>query len=154
MTTVSVNSFDDAIERIHWYACRWIIETYHKVLKSGCKIESRQIEAAESLERYLAVDSVVAWRVLGLTWLRRETPDMPCNTFLERPEWQALSCYFLKTSRPPAKPPSLLKATLWIAKLGGFIGRKNDGYPGVTVIWRGLQRLNDITYAWYIFNSF
>jgi len=69
LTTVSVNSFDDAIERVHWYACRWQIETYHKVLKSGCKIETRQIEAAESLERYLAVDSVVAWRVLGLTML-------------------------------------------------------------------------------------
>lgn len=154
LTTVSVNSFDDAIERIHWYACRPTIETYHKVLKSGCKIETRQIEAAESLERYLAVDSVVAWRVLGLTMQSRETPDMPCDTFLEEPQWQALACYFLKMSIPPAEPPSLRQATLWIAKLGGFIDRKGDGYPGVTVIWRGLQRLNDITEAWYIFHSF
>jgi hypothetical protein len=154
LTTVSVNSLDDAIKRVHWYACRWPIETYHKVLKSGCKIESRQIEAAESLERYLAVDSVVAWRVLGLTMQSRETPDMPGDTFLEEHEWQALACYFQKTSTPPAKPPTLQQATLWIAKLGGFIGRKGDGYPGVTVIWRGLQRLNDITEAWYIFNSF
>ena len=69
LTTVSVNRFDDAIERVYWYACRWVIETYHQVLKSGGKIETRQIEAAESLERYLAVDSVVAWRVLGLTLL-------------------------------------------------------------------------------------
>jgi len=154
LTTVSVDSFDDAIERVHWYACRWLIETYHKVLKSGCKIESRQIEAAESLERYLAVDSVVAWRVLGLTMQSRETPDMPCDTFLDKPEWQALACYSLKISIPPTKPLTLQQATLWIAKLGGFIGRKGDGYPGVTVIWRGLQRLNDITEAWYIFNSF
>lgn len=154
MTTVFVNSLNEAIERVHWYACRWLIETYHKVLKSGCKIESRQIEAAESLERYLAVDSVVAWRVLGLTMQSRETPDMPCDTFLEEHEWQALACYFQKNKIPPTKPLTLLKATLWIAKLGGFVGRKGDGYPGVTVIWRGLQRLNDITEAWYIFNSF
>jgi len=79
---------------------------------------------------------------------------MSCDTFLEGPEWQALACYFLKTSIPPVEPPTLQQATLWIAKLGGFIGRKSDGYPGVTVIWRGLQRLNDITEAWYIFNSF
>lgn len=154
LTTVSVNRFDDAIERVYWYVCRWVIETYHKVLKSGCKIETRQIEAAESLERYLAVDSVVAWRVLGLTMQSRESPDIPGDTFLEEPQWQALAGYFLKTSIPPAKPPSLQQATLWIAKLGGFIGRQHDGYPGVTVIWRGLQRLNDLTEAWYIFNSF
>ena len=154
LTTVSVESFDDAIERVHWYACRWPIETYHQVLKSGCKIETRQIEAAESIERYLAVDSVVAWRVLGLTMQSRETPDRPGDAFLEEQEWQALACYFQKTSTPPTKPPSLQQATLWIAKLGGFIGRKGDGYPGVTVIWRGLQRLNEITEAWWIFNSF
>lgn len=154
LTTVSVNSFDDAIERVHWYACRWSIETYHKVLKSGCQIEDRRLSAAESIERYLAVDSVVAWRVLGLTMQSRDTPDMPCDTFLDKHEWQALTCYFQKTSIPPTKPPSLQQATLWIAKLGGFIGRKGDGYPGVTVIWRGLQRLNEITEAWWIFNSF
>jgi hypothetical protein len=118
LTTVSVDSFDDAIERVHWYACRWPIETYHKVLKSGCKIESRRLSAAESLERYLAVDSVVAWRVLGLTMQSRETPDMPCDTFLDKPEWQALACYSLKTPIPPAKPPSLQQATLWIAGIG------------------------------------
>jgi hypothetical protein len=84
----------------------------------------------------------------------RETPDMPCDTFLEVSFCPALACYFLKTSIPPAKPPSLQQATLFLSKLGGFIGRKSDGYPGVTVIWRGLQRLNDITEAWYIFNSF
>ena len=120
LTTVCVNSFDDAIERVHWYACRPTIETYHFVNKSGCQIETRQIEASISLERYLAVDSVVAWRVLGLTWLCRETPDMPCDTFLEEPFCPALACYFLKISIPPAKPPSLRQAALWIAKLGGF----------------------------------
>ena len=79
---------------------------------------------------------------------------MLCDTFLEKNQWQALACYFQKTSTPPTKPPTLGQAALWIAKLGGFIGRKGDAYPGVTVIWRGLQRLNDRTYAWYIFNSF
>jgi len=153
LTTVPVNSFDDAIERVHWYACRWSIEIYHKVLKSGCKIESRQIETAKNLERYLAIDSVGAKRVMGLTWLRRQTPDIPCDIFLEKSQWQALACYFLNTSIPPIQPPSLRQATLWVAKLGGFISRKSDKYPGVTVIWRGLQRLNDITRAWCIFNS-
>ena len=152
LTTVPVNDFEGACERVQWYTCRWIIEIYHKILKSGCKIEQRQIETAARLECYLAIDSVVAWRVLGLTMQNRETPDMPCDAFLETHEWQALVCYFQKTSTPPTQPPTLRQATLWIANLGGFLGRKGDGYPGVTVIWRGLQRLNDIAEAWWIFN--
>lgn len=153
LSTVDVNSFEKAVEIVHWYKCRWIIETYHKVLKSGCKIETRQIRASESLERYLAVDSIVAWRILGLTMQSRVTPEIACDTFLEQPLWQALICFFLKISTPPEQPPSLQQASLWIAQLGGFTACKSDGHPGVTVIWRGMQRLYDIADAWLVFNS-
>lgn len=151
LTTVPVDAFDDACERLAWYTCRWLIEVYHKVLKSGCRVEQRQFDDVERLRRYLAVDNVVAWRVLFLTMLGREMPEMPCDAILEAHEWQALYCFIHQTHTPPQQPPTLFQATLWIAQLGGFLARKADGQPGVTVIWRGLQRLQDVANAWQLF---
>jgi len=152
LTSVAVNRFDDACERVQWYCCRWVIELYHKVLKSGCRVEERQFETAERLRRYLAVDAVVAWRVLYLTMLARDLPDMPSTAILEAHEWQALSCFIHQSASADVTAPTLRQAMHWIAKLGGFMGRKADGEPGTTVIWRGLQRLRDIAEAWRIFN--
>ena len=152
LTTVPVRTAAEAAERIAWYACRWVIEIYHKILKSGCRIEDRQWETAARVERYLAIDSVVAWRVLGLTFQSRQTPDMSCEAFLDRDDWQALACYMNHTLSPPQQPPTLKQAARWIAQLGGFLGRKGDGDPGVTVMWRGLQRLYDLVAMWRLFN--
>ena len=138
LTSVPITCFADVVERVQWYACRWMIEIYFKVLKSGCRIEERQFADAARIERYIAIDSVVAWRVLGLTYQSRETPDMCCEAFLEPDEWKALYCQIKQAQKPPRKAPSLREAARWIAELGGFLGRKRDGNPGVTVIWRGM----------------
>ena len=153
LTTVPVEAFDDACERLQWYTCRWVIEVYHKVLKSGCRVEERQFDDVARIRRYIAVDNVVAWRVLFLTMLGREVPDMPCDAILEAHEWQALYCFIHKNQTPPQQPPTLFEATLWIAQLGGFLARSADGSPGVTVIWRGLQRLGDLAHAWQLFRT-
>ena len=100
----------------------------------------------------MAIDSVVAWRVLGLTLPSRKTPQMSCEAFLEPEEWQALACYMNHTLTPPEQPPTLQQAARWIAQLGGFLGRKGDGDPGVTVMWRGMQRLYDLVAMWRLFN--
>ena len=134
LTTVPVKNFTQACERLEWYRTRWVIEIYHQVLKSGGQIESRQFEKASRLERYLAIDSVVAWRILGLTFQSRETPDLGCKAFLERAGGEAWFCYIHQTRTPLEKPPTLREAAGWIAKLGGFLGRKGDGSPGVTVM--------------------
>jgi hypothetical protein len=153
LTTVEVNSLADGCERIQWYTCRWVIEMYHKVLKSGCRVEERQFADLDNLKRYLALDAVVAWRVLYLTLLSRETPDVDCSVILEIHQWQALYCFIHKTKTPPRQPPTLKDATRWIAQLGGFLGRKSDGNPGSMTIWRGLQRLSDIADAWLVFHA-
>jgi hypothetical protein len=153
LTTVPVYHFHDACERIQWYTCRWMIEIYHQVLKSGCRVEQRQFETSERIRRYLAVDSVVAWRVLFLTMLGRELPEMPCDAILAAHQWQALYCFIHQTNTPPLQPPTLAEATRWIAQMGGFLGRKADGHPGVTVIWRGLQRLQDVAQAFQLFQQ-
>ena len=83
LTTLEVNDLTAAVEKLEWYALRWGIEIYHKTLKSGCKIESRQLEKAERIESCLAIDMVVAWRIFHLTKLGREVPDVPCTVFFE-----------------------------------------------------------------------
>lgn len=148
LTTLPVHNAWAAMEKVQWYTCRWQIELFFKVLKSGCRIERLQLETAARLRRGLALYAVIAWQVLFLTMQSREVPNMPCDILLEVEEWQALYCYIHNTASPPKQPPTLLEATRMIARLGGFLGRKSDGYPGATTIWRGLQRLHDIAAAW------
>jgi hypothetical protein len=150
LTTCPTPTWAEACERVEWYAARWLIEVYHKVLKSGCRIEDRQFEQADRLKRYVALDSVVAWQVLHLTMVGREMPNLPCTTILEADDWQALYCFIHQVSQPPTIPPTLREVTRWIAQLGGFLGRTRDAQPGTTVLWRGLQRLHDIVATWQL----
>ena len=151
LTTIPVHSFEEAIEKVHWYMIRWQIELFHKVLKSGCKTEERQLKTVEQLENCLVLDAVVACRILLLTKLGREVPNLPCSVVFEEYEWKALYAFVHKTTEPPKQEPSLQEAIRMVAKLGGFLGRKSDGQPGSMTLWRGLHRLNDIAEAWRVF---
>jgi Druantia protein DruA/Transposase DNA-binding/Transposase Tn5 dimerisation domain len=147
LTTCPITTFAQAIQKLGWYTKRWCIEIYHKTLKSGCKIEERQLGDADSIEACLAIDMVVAWRVYHLVKLGRETPNVPCTVFFEQYEWKALKTFI--TGYPyHDEPPSLREATRMVASLGGFLGRKGDGEPGTKSIWLGLQRLDDIAWTY------
>ena len=150
LTTLPVTSAAEAIERVRWYAQRWQIEVLHKVLKSGCKIEQRQLETAQRLERALSIDLVVAWHILALCKAARELPDDPISDWLPAAQWQALWCYVHQRTRVPKEPPSVRQAVRWIAQWGGFLGRKSDGEPGPTTLWRGLQQLEAMTKMWHL----
>jgi hypothetical protein len=152
VTTADVTTFPEACERLVWYARRWGIEVYHRTLKSGCRIEDRQLNTVARLKACLAIDLVVAWRVFWLVKQGRETPDIPCEVFLREDEWQALHAS-VKQERPPTTPPSLRQAARMIASLGGFLGRTSDGEPGTMTMWRGLQRLADITKGYALHKS-
>lgn len=143
LTTVGVSSVAQAVERLRWYALRWGIEVYHRVIKSGCRIEDRQLNNADRIESCLAIDLVVAWRIYWLTKQGRETPDIPCDVVLKEDEWTVLYAS-VRDEAPPSEPPSLRAAVRMIATLGGFLGRKSDGEPGTTTVWRGLVRLDNI----------
>jgi hypothetical protein len=151
LTNVPTYTFEQAAERVNWYACRWVVEMFHKVLKSGCRLEERQFDDLENTKRFLAIDSIVAWRVLHLTLFSRQAPDLSCETILETYEWQALYCFLHKTSQPPEKIPTLGEVLTWIARLGGFMASQKHP-PGTTVIWRGFSRLTDIAQAWLVFH--
>lgn len=152
LTTVEINSFEQACQFIEFYTCRWLIERFHFVLKSGCEIEKRQFEQGERLIRFLTLANVVAWRLLWQTYLSRIDSHLPCTVVLTEYEWKALYSFIHKTALLPPQLPTLGQVTLWIAKLGGFLGRKADGPPGVKVLWQGWRRLFDITQTWLIFN--
>ena len=152
LTSVPVDGLADAIERIAWYAVRWGIEVFHRVLKSGCQIEERQLGTAERLEACLAIDAVVAWRIFHLTFLGRATPDLPCTTVFDDDQWKAVLVF--KTRKPPPEtPPSLREMIRAVAQLGGFLARRSDGEPGTQVLWRGLQRMDDITIAFRSYHA-
>jgi hypothetical protein len=144
LTTVPILTTADALERLDWYAARWGIEVWHKVLKSGCRIEGKQLETAARLTRCLTLYSVIAWRILYATMLARAAPNLPCTLLLDDEEWQGLYCRIHRVAVAPAKPPTLRQAVRWIAQLGGFLGRTRDGEPGVTVLWKGFQHLVDV----------
>jgi hypothetical protein len=150
LTTLKVNTLEEAFEKVQWYKQRWKIERFHFVLKSGCKVEELLLETYERLLNCIALYSVIAWRILWITYQSRETPEASCELCLEEHEWQALYCSANNTNKPPIKPLTLSDAVLLIAKLGGFLARKSDGYPGVIVIWRGMQRLGDLSKMWAI----
>jgi len=154
LTTVEVESADDAWTIVQWYSARWMIEILFKVLKTGCAAEERQLETAERLQRCLAIDVVVAWRILYLTMVGRDTPDLPCTVVFEDYEWKALWVFVFKD--PDAAPeitPTLREMTRILGRLGGHLGRKSDGEPGVITMWRGLQRLPDIAEMWQVFDA-
>jgi len=150
LTTCKVTTFDEAVEKLRWYTVRWGIEVYHRTLKSGCRIEERQLGHADRIETCLGIDMVVAWRIHHLTKLGRETPDVPCTVYFEDAEWKALASYITRNPVPPAHAPTLREATRMVATLGGFLGRKCDGEPGTESLWIGLQRLDDLTSMWKI----
>jgi hypothetical protein len=152
LTSLPVTSLDQAQQVVEWYTYRWLIERFHYVLKSGCKLEERQLQTQARLERLLGVFNLVAWRLLWLTYQTRETPEASCLVVLTEAEWQALYAHHHRTTRLPATPPSLHDATRWIAQLGGFLGRKSDGEPGVKALWHGWTRLQDIVDTWSLFH--
>lgn len=127
LTNLMVDTPEQAIEKLSWYLCRWQIEVYFKVLKSGCRIEQLQLETRERLEPALVFYMIIAWRVLYLTMLGRDCPQMPCDAVFADEEWKAV---YLVTQRkpPPEQPPSLDTMVRMIATLGGFLNRKRDGF--------------------------
>jgi len=146
LTTCPVENPEQAHETVQWYTRRWGIEVFHRVLKSGCRIEDRQLSTETRLENCLAIDLVVAWRVFHLTMLGRELPDLPCTACLDEVEWKVLCKHH--TGTVPAKPPSMRQAVIWIGRLGGYMARPKDYLPGAVCMWRGLITLQAMAAGW------
>lgn len=142
VTTLEVSDAQSALQVIEHYEKRWIIEEYHKCLKTGCAIEARQLETADGLETLLGFLSIVAVRLLQLREASRQEPDVPARHLIA-PELLTTAQSYLKL---PSRDLTLREFWRAVARLGGFLGRKSDGDPGWQTIWRGWQKLQDL--AW------
>jgi hypothetical protein len=144
-TTLPIEGLEDARQILQWYTFRWRIERFHFVLKSGCKIESRCLRKEKRMENLIALLSLVAWKVLWVTYEARENPTASCRVVFDKEEAEVLHLATRPRQPLPQQPATLQQAVRDVAKLGGYLGRRNDPPPGVKTIWRGLRRLEDLT---------
>jgi Transposase Tn5 dimerisation domain/Transposase DNA-binding len=139
LTNRQASTLEQVVELIEWYRARWEIEIYFHVLKNGCEVEALQLSAIDRLERALALFMVVAWRVTYLMRQGRSCPDLDASLFFDADEIRG--AHLLTKKKMPAVPPTLNQVVRLIAQVGGFLGRKSDGEPGVKTIWRGLDQV-------------
>lgn len=134
-TDIEINSIEDAIKVVHYYALRWIIEIYHKILKTGLKAENLQLETAHALFAAISIMSIVGLRLLDLRERLRINPDAPAEeSGLSKLELEVLGKY-LKRDLKTVKCVALA-----IGRLGGHQNRKSDGMPGILSLWWGMSR--------------
>src|SRR5271170_4658348 len=144
ITDLPVRSRKDAIEKLEWYALRWKIEVFHKILKSGCKAEESKLRTAQRLANLVSVFCILSWRVFWMTMLNRSAPDAPPDLALTEAEIGLLDHLMKDKDQKPRRRKTLSHYLTKIARLGGYLARTNDPPPGNTVMWRGLSRLTDI----------
>ncbi len=143
LTDLPVRSCLDAIEKLEWYSQRWKIETFHKILKSGCRAEEAKLRTAERLVNLIAILTILSWRIFWITMLNRTRPDAsPAEAFTDLDQY--LLDELVPNKSAPPSTPSLGHYIVKLARLGGYLARTHDPPPGNTVIWRGLSRLTDI----------
>jgi len=141
LTDEPVADLSAALTVAFWYACRWLIEEYHKCLKSGCRVESRQLAEAGRLRTLLGVLAVVAVRLLQLKHQAKVDPDAPALGVIPARYVRTLAAHLKRSSE------KMTTREFWreTARLGGFLGRKGDGDPGWLTLWRGWQQLETLT---------
>ena len=143
ITDLPVRSLKDAVGKLQWYALRWKIEVFHKILKSGCRAEDSKLRTAERLVNLISVFCIVSWRIFWMTMLNRSTPDAPSTLALTESEIRLLD-HLVPDKRETPNRKSISQYIIKIARLGGYLARANDSPPGNIVMWRGLSRLSDI----------
>ncbi|WP_444893312.1 IS4 family transposase [Microbulbifer sp. JMSA004] len=140
LTDLPVEDFKQARVIIEWYRSRWEIETYFRVVKGGCQIESNRFRTEQRLLNCIAIYMIIGWRLHSITTQARSLPDEPCTSAYSEKEWRMVWMMRDK-SCPPNIPPSMRDITRMLAGLGGFLGRKGDGEPGVKTVWQGYTKL-------------
>jgi hypothetical protein len=96
LTTCEIGSVEDAEQCLRWYCLRWHIEDWHRVLKSGCGIEELAHQTAQRLKRAIGINLVIAWRIMLMTLLGRECPELPAEILFSDLEIEVLQAYAVK----------------------------------------------------------
>lgn len=141
ITDLCAESFEQACEKIQWYSCRFQIEIFFKILKSGCTIEKLQL-TDNNFSAALSFYLIIAWRILFVVVMGRHCPEMSCESVFSKEEWQT-TYVVLYRKKPPQIPPTLNEMTRMVASLGGYLNRKSDPEPGVKTMWIGLRNMQE-----------
>lgn len=152
LTDFKVRTLKKALQILGLYTLRWQIEVFHRILKSGCRVEDYPPEDIQRLRPRLAVQMILAWRIHYLTLVGRECPELPADVVFEEWEWKpmvVMSC----GKDAPLRPPTLAQMIAWIAKQGGYIRRKGDGPAGPQIIWKGMAKLFACGELWRALHS-
>lgn len=144
ITNLPVTSRAQAIEKLQWYALRWRIEVFHKILKSGCQAEQSKLRTAERLVNLLATFCILSWRIFWLTMINRSTQKAKASLAFTPLEIDILNRLAPEKQSGSYRSPTLKSCLTQLARLGGYLDRAGDGPPGNIVIWRGMSRLTDI----------
>jgi hypothetical protein len=138
-TSLPVHSFADAMMMIRYYEKRWLIEEWHKALKTGCQVTRRQLKTGQRLEAMVSLMGIEALRLLQLKALARTEPERPAAQLVPQRYLE-----MLQRLRPKAMVALQTVRGFFreLAKLGGFLGRKHDGEPGWITVWRGWEKLH------------
>jgi Transposase DNA-binding/Transposase Tn5 dimerisation domain len=139
LTSLPVRTLEGAMEVIGYYEKRWLIEEWHKALKTGCQVERRQLKTSEGLEALAGLLSVVAVRLLQLKEVGRRQPERAAVELIP-----AQYVELVRRARGRVSPREWTVRDFFrgVAGLGGFLGRKCDGEPGWITIWRGWEVLH------------
>jgi hypothetical protein len=146
LTSLPISNLEAVRLVIYYYTVRWMIEIFFRTLKSGCRVEERRFETLDRMLACLAVYMVVAWRTLYLCRLGRACPDVDCEVVFDASEWQSVWAVTHPNQPLPENPPKLQEMVRLVARLGGYVDRKNE--PGVETVWKGLQRAKDLAWGW------
>jgi hypothetical protein len=149
MTTLPIDTADQARTIVEYYCVRWGIELLFRTLKSGCRIEQRRFEHVDRMLPCLALYLIAAWRTLFVCHMGRNCPELNCEAIFEPSEWKA-AWVAVHHKKPPKKKPRLAEMVHLIARLGGYVERPNS-QPGAQTTWIGLQRMYDLAWAWESF---
>jgi hypothetical protein len=144
ITDLPVRSRKEAIEKLEWYALRWKIEVFHKILKSGCKAEESKLRTAQRLTNLISVYCILSWRIFWMTMLNRSAADASPALVLTDIEIGLLDHLVKDKNQKPSRLRTLSHYLTKVARLGGYLARASDPPPGNTVMWRGMSRLTDI----------
>ena len=141
LTTLPIQSNDDIQKIIQVYLSRWDIEILFRTFKTGCKVEDRSLRTADRLYPMFALFLIVAWRINALSRISRIDPEQPCTVIFSDKEWRTAYAAIHKTSQQCLTIPTIREMLIIVARLGGYLNRKNDPEPGAKVIWRGIEYL-------------
>ena len=144
ITNLPVRCRKDALEKLSWYAMRWKIETFHKILKSGCRAEASKLRAAERIVNLIAVSCILSWRIFWMTMMNRLAPTASPALALTSVETRLLDLLIKDRTSCRSRSATISSYLTKIARLGGYLARGKDPPPGNAVMWRGMSRLTDI----------